>query len=961
MKKKLSLYSSIISIMLCMAMIVGATYALFSSTDTINIAVNAANVSVDAYIDEASLITYSMGVATDTVGKFELGGTVGYDQETGDWTLDQIAPGDKAVFNILMTNSSTIDVMYRLTWAVEGELKGALVAATGGDKLENGTSEWYEWEWSAESNNMKKTVPVSIELPYETGNEYQGKTAKISFTVEAVQGNAVIDNVASEEQLQTLMMMGGGEAVLTDDVTLTEELVIDAGKTLDLTLAGNKLEIAEGASIVNNGTLKIDGSVVRTYAMRATTSANAVISATGASAIVNKGTLTIANVDVVGEIAKADEVGVIVNLGTMELVNGSVVSTLANGASAIYNAGKLTITGTEIVGAPLADVEYPEYAIYNAGNLVVNEGTTVTSDRGALRVDNGVATINGGSFVVTNAAGDRGMTLHTIYAKGSKGVLTINDGNFVNNYVLGSGSSVVCPAGAAITINGGNFSDPVTSTSNFNNTANIQNYMGYGVPVYVYGGTFNDASVIKNVAPKYYEAVLNDETGIYTVQPKEGVFVVDNGTDFAKAIETNTNATVVLNSNIDLSKTVAVATGKTIAIDLNGYTISGIFNGTGNQEMFLVKGNLTVTNGNITMNDVQNQGWNSMSAIFDITAGGVLNLDGVNAENLGGTDMNFVAHLNNWGTATLNVNNSTLKATYVAVRVFNSGNDMNTVVIKNSSVLSDGNAAFWVHNYTAADFGSQAKADIQKGLLNVTFENVEFKAAKAAFRCGMTNAEWYTEDGTALVSTADALIAALEAGKNVIMLNDIKIDPAKMSNAYGTTGIRVKEGQVLDGNGYTLDVKGAGGTWDSGICTNGGCVVKNITITGSFRGIFIKSGNTPVILENVTTTGTTYTISSDKATEQGLKATNCNFYGWTSFAGTLGYAEFTNCTFGAGSGNNFSRPYAPTTYVGCTFEEGHRLDPRAAVSFENCTIAGEALTAENLSTLVTNTANASVK
>ena len=41
------------------------------------------------------------------------------------------------------------------------------------------------------------------------------------------------------------------------------------------------------------------------------------------------------------------------------------------------------------------------------------------------------------------------------------------------------------------------------------------------------------------------------------------------------------------------------------------------------------------------------------------------------------------------------------------------------------------------------------------------------------------------------------------------------------------------------GNGHTLDIKGAGGTWDSGINTTGG-VIKNITVTGSFRGIFIK-------------------------------------------------------------------------------------------------------------------------
>ena len=75
---------------------------------------------------------------------------------------------------------------------------------------------------------------------------------------------------------------------------------------------------------------------------------------------------------------------------------------------------------------------------------------------------------------------------------------------------------------------------------------------------------------------------------------------------------------------------------------------------------------------------------------------------------------------------------------------------------------------------------------------------------------------------------------------------------------------------------------------------------------------------------------------------------------------TLGNAKFTNCYFGAGNGYNYSRPYAPTTYVNCKFEKGHVVDPRAAVTFENCTLDGVALTADNLSTLVTNLNNATV-
>ena len=132
-----------------------------------------------------------------------------------------------------------------------------------------------------------------------------------------------------------------------------------------------------------------------------------------------------------------------------------------------------------------------------------------------------------------------------------------------------------------------------------------------------------------------------------------------------------------------------------------------------------------------------------------------------------------------------------------------------------------------------------------------------------------------TEEPT-VVSDADELVAALESTtiSAITFANDIKIDPANMSNAYGTTGINIKNGQAIDGAGYTLDIKGAGGTWDSGINTTGG-LIKNLTVTGSFRGIFINHNSDysePVILEKVIIDGTTYTISCDQGLNQTLKA-----------------------------------------------------------------------------------------
>ncbi|MBQ5722998.1 MAG: hypothetical protein IIV64_02265 [Muribaculaceae bacterium] len=93
-----------------------------------------------------------------------------------------------------------------------------------------------------------------------------------------------------------------------------------------------------------------------------------------------------------------------------------------------------------------------------------------------------------------------------------------------------------------------------------------------------------------------------------------------------------------------------------------------------------------------------------------------------------------------------------------------------------------------------------------------------------------------------------------------------------------------------------------------------------------------------------------------------LLLSNSTFNGWTSYAGTIGTAKFVGCSFGKGAGYNFSRPYAPTEYVNCNFAKGHAIDARAKVTFENCTVNGVALTADNLATLVTsNIANASVK
>ena len=281
-----------------------------------------------------------------------------------------------------------------------------------------------------------------------------------------------------------------------------------------------------------------------------------------------------------------------------------------------------------------------------------------------------------------------------------------------------------------------------------------------------------------------------------------GTVEVATAEQFETAFATPEVDVIVLNEDVVLSASatraadakLTINNGESLIIDLNGHKLSATTAQNGNCEVFLVKGDLTIKNGTIEYQHVgENMGWNAMTTIFDVTAGGALNLEGVTAKNLGGSDMGFVAHLNNWGEVTLNVENSTLESNYVAVRVFNSGNDKNNVAIKNST-LKGGNYAFWVHNYTVADFGTEAKFEAHEALLNFDIfngTNTFVGKNNTPIRFGMTDALYFGE-----VSTEAELAEILTAGWNVILANDIVLDaPLTIANEKVST---------IDLNGHTI-------------------------------------------------------------------------------------------------------------------------------------------------------------
>ena len=308
--------------------------------------------------------------------------------------------------------------------------------------------------------------------------------------------------------------------------------------------------------------------------------------------------------------------------------------------------------------------------------------------------------------------------------------------------------------------------------------------------------------------------------------------------------------------------TLVIAKGRELLLDLKGNTLSSKSYQTGkNYNMFDVHGVLTVKNGTITTEHKgTNMAWGNSTNVFNVTDGGVLNLDGVEAKNLGGSDMAFVAHLNNWGEVTLNVENSNLESTYICVRVFNSGNDMNNVTFKNSTFKSP-TRVLWVHNYTLADFGKDAAKtaahqallnfDIYNGTNTFTVDNVY-----RMFEYGFTDPINFDAEGNVIASNG-AQLSNLIANFNFAEVNvvkDIEIAQIDLSN--------VTNDVVIDANGHKITT-----TENYGVKITSGknVTIKNAEIVMTKEGDYINYA-AGVKVDNGDYTGNTVKLENCKVT-----------------------------------------------------------------------------------------------
>ena len=202
--------TSIATMALSASLIVGGTFALFTSESEQNIVVTAGQVKVEANIVDLKLYSAKAADSTatnafqdeknqwyvheyqgDNVLNFSMGGEA--DLTNGTLTLTNVVPGDKVEFDITIGNSSNVGILYRTVVTCE-DGEELYTALDFGGAVDYSQYSSYKSGWTfIDANSGISTVTFSIAMPVKLGNTYQNKSCKIKFKVEAVQGNANVN------------------------------------------------------------------------------------------------------------------------------------------------------------------------------------------------------------------------------------------------------------------------------------------------------------------------------------------------------------------------------------------------------------------------------------------------------------------------------------------------------------------------------------------------------------------------------------------------------------------------------------------------------------------------------------------------------------------------------------------------------------------------------------------------
>lgn len=282
MKKTLKLIvMPLFAVAVCVALIAGSTFALFTSESNVNLAITSGSVSVSATVDElvgtSAVWDDASGEYVDQVmsgNSFLNKGTFGFDGNL--LSLERITAGDAVSFKIKVTNNSNVAIKYQVVVTDSSDGDSTLfreLKINVGEDLKDISSDrstavsgWV----SVPKDGEIADIPVSIRLPVES--KAQDLTCKIIIGVYAVQGNGedntnqdVVYLVRDSEHLSDALtnVADNGFVALDSDMELSGSVSVD-GKNATLDLNGHTLDIGAESELVADGgaTLTLTGGTI---------------------------------------------------------------------------------------------------------------------------------------------------------------------------------------------------------------------------------------------------------------------------------------------------------------------------------------------------------------------------------------------------------------------------------------------------------------------------------------------------------------------------------------------------------------------------------------------------------------------------------------------------------------------------------------------------------------------------
>lgn len=545
MKKKV-LAISVITIMLCVAVIAGATFALFTDNGGVDIAVTSGKVSVSAAVDTNSMTLYSPAsvnekgevVNADNAASqtaFANGGTAKVD-EYGTLALNGLTPGDKAEFQIKITNNSDVNYKQRVSFALSSGDEVLYAQLLVGIKTqEDGEYAYYTggytaWE-SKSASTEEETLYVTVELPAYTGNSAKGKQCALSFAVEAVQGNASVSNgeagsvyfAESKDALSGILssVKDGDKIVLAGSAAAWESADVEITFTGEKTLYicgykanGITVNALEGTVHVFNDANSITGAAVADESLHVygiigaltlnsgravveesavVSDVNAIPSANSAAIVVLKASVQNVSVDTSAENSSS-------NLTVEENAVVPELSVTGGGAVKIENNGTVELSSPVDTAAELSAALQLGGTIDLAGDIYFTPDTTLSSE-GIIPLNivtnDTVLNLNGYKIALTGYEGvSYAYTPAIISVDGAE--MTINGDGCIDPEAGENNSyGIDIVSGGALTINGGSYYGAITA---------VQVEKGSLV---INDGYFELSETVKAQAPQYAKYLIN--------------------------------------------------------------------------------------------------------------------------------------------------------------------------------------------------------------------------------------------------------------------------------------------------------------------------------------------------------------------------------------------------------------------------------------------------------------------